>query len=147
MEHSRNQPNYQDKEKQRAKRSISKISMSGSKIHKAIEMIIMNNWSIHKAFQKAIKNRTPSHASSPVIHIYAEDEQIPIEAWEDALVKSATFVEQWGVKYLPIFERVERELEKARQQLHSLEKAKSIATRSLSHINDKLRQQSYLIEP
>lgn len=107
----------------------------------------MNNWSVHKAFEKAIKNHTPNKASSHVIQIYAEDEQIPIEAWEDALIKSATFVERWGVKYLPIFERVERELEKARQQLHSLEKAKSIATRSLSHINNQLRQQSYLIEP
>lgn len=122
--------------------------MSGLKarIHTCI-LIIMNNWSVHKAFEKATKERNTTHLTSPLIHIYDESETIPLEAWEDALIKSAKFVERLGTNYLPIFERVECELENAKQQLHSLEKAKTIARENLPLTNDQLRQQSYLIEP
>jgi len=107
----------------------------------------MSNWSIDKAFEKATKDHSPTHLSSPIIHIYVEDEHIPIEAWEDALIKTANFVERLGAKYLPLFERVESELEFSRQQLRSLEKARSIANGNLSPINATLREQSYFIEP
>jgi len=107
----------------------------------------MGNWSIHKAFVKATTNHYPTHLTSPVIHLYGEDEHIPIEAWEDALIITANLVERWGAKYLPLFERVESELEKSIQQMLSLEKARSIANGDLSPINATLGEQSYFIEP
>ena len=107
----------------------------------------MNNWSVHVAFKKATQNNYSSHSKPSIIHLYAENELIPIEAWEDALIKAAKFVERWGEKYLPIFERVELELEKAKHQLRSLNKARSIANGDLDVIENKLRQQRYLFEP
>ncbi len=107
----------------------------------------MSNWSIDSAFEKATKNHNPARSFSPVIHIYAEQEHIPIEAWEAALIKTANFVEQRGAKYLPLFERVETELNNSRKQLRSLEKARSIANGDFSVIETLSRQQGYLIEP
>lgn len=107
----------------------------------------MRNWSVHKAFEKATKDHYSAHSSSPVIHIYGEHESIPIEAWEAALIKAANFVEQWGARYLPLFERVEIELNKSRKLLRSLEKARSIANGDFSVVKALSRQQGYLIEP
>lgn len=107
----------------------------------------MSNWSLDRAFEEATKNHRPTHPSSPIIRIYEEHETIPIEAWEAALIKTANFVEKWGVQYLPLFERVETELNNSRKQLHSLEKARRIATGSSSVIRTLSGQQGYLIEP
>ena len=107
----------------------------------------MTSWSAHKAFEKAIKDYHSAHSSSPVIQLYEENVQIPVEAWEDALIKAAYFVERWGVKYLPLFERVEIELKNSRKQLRSLEKARCIVNGDFSVIKTLSRQQGYLIEP
>ena len=122
--------------------------MSGSKARTHIARVIkMNNWSVLKAFEKATSNNNPNNLVCPVIRLYAEHEHIPMAAWEDALIKTANFVEQWGAKYLPLFERVEYELEKSRKQLRLLEKARSIAGRGFSTIDTPSRQQGYFIEP
>ncbi len=122
--------------------------MSGLKARTRIDRVIkMNNWSVLKAFEKATSNNNPNNLACPVIRLYAEHEHIPMAAWEDALIKTANFVEQWGAKYLPLFERVEYELERSRKQLRLLEKARSIAGGDISPIDTPLRQQGYFIEP
>ncbi len=107
----------------------------------------MSNWSIDSAFEKATKDHCLAHSSSPVIQVYGEYENISIEAWEAALIKTANFVKKWGAKYLPLFERVESELNNSRKQMRSLEKARSIANGDFSVIETLSRQQGYFIEP
>lgn len=122
--------------------------MNGSKTRTCIcNQVTMSNWSVHEAFVKATKNHSRAHLTSPVIRLYDEHESIPIEAWEDALIKAANLVERWGESYLPIFERVECELENSKQQLRTLEKARSIANGGLAPNKYLLRQQSDFIEP
>jgi len=108
----------------------------------------VKKWCAHEAFKKAIHNHRSPALPSSTARLYQDGEPIPIEVWEDALIKAASFVDRWGEAYLPLFERVEWELEKARQQIISLEKARSIARGNLSSDYIKtLSQQSYLIEP
>ncbi len=122
--------------------------MSGLKIRICIYRVTtMIKWSVYKAFEKATKAHNPAHLLSPIVHIYEEQDAIPIKEWEDALIKAANFVERWGVKYLPLFERVENELKKSREQLHTLEKVKNIANGDLSSVETLTGQQSYFIEP
>ncbi len=107
----------------------------------------MSNWSVHEAFEKATKNHCPTRLTPAIIHLYSENEHIPLEAWEDALVKAANIVDRWGESYLPIFERAEHELEKSRQQLLSLEKARNIANGIRPPKEILLRQQGDFFEP
>jgi len=107
----------------------------------------MKKWCISEAFGKAIQDhRNTALASSPVL-TYQEGESIPIEAWEAALIKTANFVDRWGEAYLPLFERVEQELDQARERLVSLEKARSIARGEPGSINIAITQQSDSFEP
>lgn len=102
-------------------------------------------WTAHKALEKAI-DHSSNFDSSP-IYRYSENESIPIEAWETALIQTAKLVDRLGQKYLPLFERVEHELEKAEKKLHSIEKVRGIANGDFSQLKFPLRQQSYFIEP
>ena len=103
-------------------------------------------WTAHKALEKAVKNRSDNF-NSLAIYRYSEHEPIPIEAWEKALIQAAKLVERLGQRYLPLFERVEYELEKAEKKLHYLEKIRGIVNGDFSQLKLPLRQQSYLIEP
>ena len=103
-------------------------------------------WTAYKALERAVKNHEAG-LNSQVIYRYSEHESIPIEAWEKALIQTAKLVERLGERYLPLFERVERELEKAKNKLHSLEKVRGIANGDFSQLKFPLRQQGYFIEP
>ena len=107
----------------------------------------MKKWCVYEAFEKAVQDHhCPALSSSPE-HLYQDGEPIPIEAWEDALIKAANFVDRWGEAYLPVFERVEQELNQARERLVLLEKARSIARGELGSINIAITQQSDSFEP
>ncbi|PCJ20522.1 MAG: hypothetical protein COA96_15795 [SAR86 cluster bacterium] len=103
-------------------------------------------WTAHKALEKAVNNHE-DNLNSLTIYRYSEHESIPIEAWEKALIQAAKLVERLGERYLPLFDRVERELEKAKKKLHSLEKVRGIANGDFSQLRFPLRQQGYFIEP
>ena len=107
----------------------------------------MKKWSVHDAFNKAINNYQNAASQSPIINFYEDNDPISIEVWEDILIKAARLVDRWGIEFLPIFERVEHELEKAKQQLHSLEKAKYIARTNLTQTSKYLGDQSNFFEP
>lgn len=107
----------------------------------------MSKWCVNDAFSKAIQRPHVPTQSPSTLRRYDQNEAIPVETWEDTLIRAARLVERLGPQYLPIFERVEKELEKARNRLTKLEKVRRIADGDYVLINKSLREQSDFFEP
>lgn len=84
------------------------------------------------------------------IQFYKEGDYIPISELESAVQKSARIVNQLGPDYLGIFERAEHELEKAKQNLNTLERIQRIAlsgTWCVSNLEgDLVKPKSFLFQ-
>lgn len=113
-------------------------------------------WDAEKALEKWMgRNRFSDSKKNPsvnsnLIHFYGENEYIPISELESVVLKAANIVNQLGPDYLDIFERAERELENAKQNMNTLERINRIAlsgSQSCSYIkSDLVQPKSFLLQ-
>ena len=94
------------------------------------------NWDAKAALEKWVArslrspvNNLPTDNLNP-IYFYKEGDHIPISELESIVIKTARLVDQLGPDYIVIFERAERELEKAKRDMNTLERIRQIAHRS-----------------
>jgi len=88
------------------------------------------NWRAEKALENWL-NTNFSEANSQAEpfkknRLYQEGEIIPIEELEYGLIKAAKLVEDLGITYIDIFERIEKELKDAQTREQTFQKIKSI---------------------
>lgn len=90
-------------------------------------------WNAQEVFHKWLKNavsesvNTNHHQkNASLFKLYKEDEIIPLHKLEELLVMAARIVDELGQKYLPVFDRFEREIEKRRIDERQLSKIASL---------------------
>ena len=106
-------------------------------------------WNAQRALKKWIlrniqlPENKPSSRSCVEIYFYNENEDVPLHELENALVMAAKIVDESGPDYLPVFERMEREIEAARLRENSMKRARQLSAKISFLFNSK----SNLIQP
>ena len=86
---------------------------------------VLNRWSKKNLLQSRKQEESPSS-----IYIYTNDEQPSVAELEGIVLKCAKLIDELGIEYLGLFERAERELEKAKESLNTMEKIRVMANQS-----------------
>lgn len=108
----------------------------------------MNTWNPQKVLNtwldknySSLKNQKPYLFKQP-IYFYKEGEQIPIEELQKVVIRTAQLVDALGHEYIGLFERAEKELKKAQENMHTLERI-----RNINHQYERLYLESNSIKP
>lgn len=99
----------------------------------------LNKW-LNKNYQPFKKQK--KNWFKPPIYFYREDEYIPVEVLEEIVIKTAKIVDELGVEYISLFERAEKELKKAQENLNTLERI-----RNINHKHQQLYLKGNFIKP
>lgn len=110
---------------------------------------MIQHWNAQKALEDWISNnkttcinkKKKAFTNEP-LYFYQENETIPIAELESLVYKTAKLVDELGTDYIDLFHRAEKELEKAQQNLNTLERIRNITAPSKSS-----DLKSNLIEP
>ncbi len=103
----------------------------------------LENWITHNNINPTNKKKIPSHNTPP--HIYEENDIIPITELESLVYKTAQLVDELGQEYIDLFHRAEKELAKAKQNLHTLARIRTIST-SLDLESNLIQPESLLFQ-
>ncbi len=90
----------------------------------------LESWITHNSINPTDKKKVSTNNTPP--HIYEEKDTIPITELESLVYKTAQLVDELGQEYIDFFHRAEKELEKAKQNLHTLDRIKTITTSNTS---------------
>lgn len=95
---------------------------------------------LERAFSPTLSNSRKGKETTSYYH-FKDDDEIPLEELERALIRCARIVDEFGSQYLCVFERIEAEIEKKKQQAVKMNKVKTLL------LNSSSNDQSDLIQP
>lgn len=104
---------------------------------------VLKNWISHDRITTI--NKKKHFFTKESQYIYQENEAIPISELESTVYKTAKLVDELGAEYLDLFHRAEKELEKAQQNLHTLERIRNITAPYKSNLKSNLIKPNSLL--